>query len=251
MTYRPFYLIAIFVCLFGSIYSDEIEDSLEYYPPILGPAPIFVSLGSHCEGAVFLRENKLRTQAYPFDWLLSSSHNQFISLLDTDFEFMTDESYFIRHPVHPSVIENSYYEIEFRHDWFFPDTTLSLDRCSEQVEKIQTKYQRRIERFRQLRHCSNKVFFIRVAFEYLNEPNPYWKKEGIEIITATQAIEIKEALHRYFPDLNFTLVIINYQEENAPSISGIDDILEFKIRKAAKLADYANLLNILTTLYFF
>lgn len=168
-------------------------------------------------------------------------HDQFISLLDNDFQFFIDGYYFIQHPMHKHFVENFYYEIEFRHDWTFPDLMTNPARCREQIENMQTKYQRRIERFRQLRDYKNKVFFIRCAFEYLNEPDPYWRREGIEIITTKQAKEIKEALDRYFPNLNFTLVIVNYREENAPQISGIEGVLEFKMRKSDKQVDYANL----------
>ena len=238
------YLFAILLLICGAIYADELED----HPDTLGGSllnidadRLFVSLGSHCEAAVALNENDLRIRAFPFDWLLSSSHEQFISLIDNDFLFLTNEDYLIQNPVYPHVIENNYYEIEFRHDWPFSDLVTTPLRYREQLDALQKKYQRRIERFRQLRECSKKVFFVRAAFEYLNEPNPYWRREGIEMITAAQAQELREALDRYFPGLDFTLVIVNYREENAPVISGIDGVIEFKIRKSDKQVDYANL----------
>jgi len=241
MKYSKYWLVIFFVNFCISIFSNELEENLLD----IESDSIFVSLGSHCEVAVFLNEHQLRTRAFPFDWLLSSSHDQFISLLDDDFQHLLDERYFFQNPDHHHVIENYYYEIEFRHDWPFSDLITNSARYSDQVEQMQAKYQRRIERFRQLRYFTNKVFFIRVAFEYLNEPNPFWKQEGIERITIDQAKEIKEALDRYFPNLNFILVIINYQEEYTPVISGIEKVIEYKIRKTKKHADYAKLFKML------
>lgn len=191
----------------------------------------FVSLGSHCEIAMHLNENHLRKAAFPFDWLLTCNHDSFLSLLDNDFAHFLDSNYLIQHPAHQNVLENSYYEIEFRHDWPFLDMDL--------------KYDRRTNRFRELRNYQGKVFFIRAAYDLQNDPNLYWGIEDIEQITTEQALEIKKTLDRYFPNLNFTLVILNYLQSNAPPINPIDNVLEFKINKYKKHEDYTRLFNFL------
>ena len=200
----------------------------------------FVSLGSHCEIAMHLNSNNLRKAAFPFDWLLTCNYNHFLLLLENDFALFLDEQYLARHPSHQYVIENSYYEIEFRHDWPFSDLECNETRYSQQLQEMNTKYNRRINRFRQLRDYPGKVFFIRVAYDLQNDPNLYWRTTDIEQITAEEAQKLKDALDRYFPELNFALVIVNYLEDNTRGINGIDNVLEFKISKFNKHRDYTN-----------
>jgi hypothetical protein len=205
----------------------------------------FVSLGSHCEIAVHLNGNHLRKAAFPFDWLLTCNHDCFLSLLENDFSCFLDEKHLVQHPIHPYVIENCQYEIEFRHDWPFPDLWCNATRYSQQLQEMYSKYDRRINRFRQLRNYRGKVFFIRVAYDLQNDPNLYWGIDDIEQITAEKAQKLKETLDRYFPCLNFTLVIVNYLENNVPPISGIANVLEFKISKHHKHNDYTRAFYIL------
>lgn len=199
-----------------------------------------VSLGSHCEIAVHLNANNLRKAAFPFDWLLTCNHDRFLSLLENDFAFFLDEQYLIHHPSHQYVLENCYYEIEFRHDWPFSDLECNEARYRQQLQEMHAKYHRRIHRFRQLRDYPGKVFFIRAAYDLQNDPNLYWGTKDIERITAEEAQQLKDTLDGYFPELNFTLVIINYLENNVPDIKEIDNVLEFKISKFNKHRDYTN-----------
>ena len=208
----------------------------------------FVSLGSHCEIAVHLNANHLRRAAFPFDWLLTCKHEHFCRIFDDNFVHFLDEHYFTQHPKYQYVIENSYYEIEFRHDWPFPDLWSDMTRFGQQLEEMKQKYERRIHRFRQLRDYPGKVFFIRAAYDFQNDPNHYWGNDNIDQINAIQAQDIRDALKRYFPALNFTLVIVNYLEENVPTIKWTDKIIEFKIRKSNKQEDYASMFNFLLLL---
>ncbi|HSX12957.1 MAG TPA: DUF1796 family putative cysteine peptidase [Chlamydiales bacterium] len=207
---------------------------------------LFVSLGSHCEPCSFLREFNLRKAGYPFDWIVSFNHREFVSILDENFGHYLDELYFIRHPEYPVLIENTYYKIEFRHDWPFQDSVLNLEREAEQIEGMRLKYDRKITRFRNLNDYKGKVFFIRTAWDLSLDSNHFWNTGGIEKITYWQAAELKDALKRFFPSLNFDLVIVNYAEENTPPIEGIDGVIEFKIRKSNKCEDYRNMYNFLT-----
>lgn len=205
----------------------------------------FVSLGSHCEGTVFLNAHHLRNAAFPFDWLLTCQHDRFLSILETDFAHFLDGQFFIQHPKYPYVLENIFYQAEFRHEWFFVDSEWSEERSKVQWEEMGTKYHRRINRFRELRNYPGKVVFLRIAYDVQNDPNLFWGVEGIERITQEQAQELKNALDCYFPGLNFRLVIVNYLENEAPLINGIENVFEFKISKADKHSGYANLFNIL------
>lgn len=205
----------------------------------------FVSLGSHCEIAVHLNANHLRKAAFPFDWLLTCNHELFLLLLENDFAFFLDEQFLIQHPTHQHRIENCHYEIEFRHDWPFPDLWCNATRYSQQLQEMHSKYGRRINRFRQLREYQGKVFFIRVAYDLQNDPQLYWGVENIEQITAEEAQKLKGVLDHYFPDLNFILVIVNYLENDVSPIKGIDNVLEFKISKSNKHSDYTRLFKLM------
>ncbi|MBI2743534.1 MAG: hypothetical protein HYX48_06425 [Chlamydiales bacterium] len=207
--------------------------------------PLFVSLGSHCEVAVKLRENGLRLKAYPFDWITTFDAKGFIQLLDEDFQHFVSEEQIIQHPYRPDYLENTCYQVEFRHEWPFLDHESSILRFVQQLSYIQNKYERRIDRFRQLASYPGKVFFIRTAFDFENDPHSYWAQERHARITKEEAEALKEALQRYFPSLDFTLVIINYTEEYARDITGVDRVIECKIRKSDKHGDYRRLFEAL------
>jgi hypothetical protein len=101
----------------------------------------YISLGGDCMPAINLRQLGLRKEAYPFDWVLL--HNDTIAtFLLNDFE-----------NYHSNLImnwnrwiKNLYHEIEFPHDY---DTTTD-DGWRDQIPSVTEKYQRRIERFRNL-----------------------------------------------------------------------------------------------------
>lgn len=191
--------------------------------------PLFVSLG-YCEVAVKPREHELRTEAFPFDWLLTLNHERFAELLDNDFAFFLDEQYMFQNPENPSYLENKYYEIEFRHDP--PSTPVSY--LTDHLQEITPKYEKRISQFRQLGNYPGKVFFIRSAYDLQNGGSYYWFQENQKVISEEQAVILKKSLDRFFPSLDFTLVIINYKEENTPSIRNINGIIEFQIRRTNK-----------------
>ncbi len=205
--------------------------------------PLFVSLGSHCEAAVQLRENQVRKGAFPFDWLITLNHEKFIALLNDDFRFFLDEQSVFRDPVNPPVLENHHYEIEFRHDWPFSDLKWDEQRYAHQLKTMREKYERRIARFREIRNHPGHVFFIRTAYDFENGGGNYWWNEKYAPPNAQQAKELREALERYFPDLNFTLIIINYDEDNLPKIEGVEGVVEYKVRKSHKNEDYQKLLR--------
>ncbi len=128
-------------------------------------------------------------------------------------------------------------------DWPFADYGWDAIRYAEHILEIQSKYQRRIARFKQLSDFQGKVYFLRAAFDFNNDPSVYWGESSQARISIEQAVLLKEVLEKYFPSLDFELVIINYVEENAPNIVGINRIREFKVRKSHKQDDYKSLFN--------
>ena len=202
---------------------DYEEDDLNLTRPV-----IYVGLGSHCQSAGQLREHHLVSRAFPFDWLISSCNDDFIKILYDDFAFFLDKIYLFSNPVNPWIFENAQYKIEFRYEWLFPgDTNVTEDKFDQTIEVLKKKADRRINRFRKLRLYSGKVFFIRTASP--NNGEYFWKAYDDLIITPQQALELREALRFYFPNLNFTLVIVNYSDRRPPDISELDGIVGFNV----------------------
>lgn len=235
--------------LFGiglkKVEAQEIERKLSQIE-----SPLFVSLGSHCEIAAWLRAFQMRQTAFPFDWLLTLDHENFLNILKEDFAHFIDPLYFFLNPACPVYLENAYYEIEFRHDWPEDDPTLTFneERHLRRLEAMREKYPRRVERFREIRNYGAKVYFFRLAFDFNNDPNVYWGKPEQSKITRDEAIALKEALDNYFPMVNFELVIVNWIDEDVPWISGIEGIREFKLRKTDKASDFKFMFDLLRSL---
>ncbi|HSW71923.1 MAG TPA: DUF1796 family putative cysteine peptidase [Chlamydiales bacterium] len=200
---------------------------------------LFVSLGGYCEPAMQLRNHTLRTEAFPFDWMLTLNHEKFLLLLDNDFQFFLDENYLFQHPKDSSTLENSYYECEFTHH----QSSNPAEGVAFHLQEITPKYERRIERFRKLREYKAKVIFIRSAYFFSTGEHYYWWNPDQAYITNEQAVTLKKALDRFFPLLDFKLVIVNYTEKKMEHFDIADGVIEFQIRKKHETLEYARLLD--------
>jgi len=206
------------------------------------PFPLFISLGSHCEVANFIGYYGLRTAAYPFDWMLTL-HESLIAVLEQDFAYFVDERFLVPHRFG---VVNSYYNIDFRHDW--PDFGQSWYKMDFRriLPEVQDKYQRRIGRFYDLTEHVGKVFFIRIPLDidYSLDQYPTFTSAS-KRITSTEALTIRNLLLERFPNLDFDLVVINYVEEGAPDIVGLDRVYEFKVSLTHKFEDWEEILRYL------
>lgn len=195
---------------------------------------VFVSLGCNCwqAQALRLKAHSLRDAAFPFDWLFTFDNDCLIKCLDEKFKYFFDESCFTRCPgklvdsylsipLRQIDLVNTYYNFIFTHDWPYLEQ-YSKERHQGQLEFIQKKYSRRIARFDNLRYFKGKVFFIR-CFQL----NPKYKGEWGW--NAQKAKNLNEALKRFFPALNFTLVVVSCTDPSVSEIGSIDGIKEYKI----------------------
>lgn len=186
---------------------SSLEQNGNFDEERISPGPeqknLFVSLGSSCPVALGLRRNGLRVAAFPFDWLYFRSHEGFLKVLKEDFLFFTEKEHF-------NGILNSYYDILFMHD------SISFDPESE----MQSKYNRRINRFRQLKQYPGKVFFIKTFWTEQASASEF--HENTE-----RAKTLKIALDQYFPLLNFTLIIASFPDLNIPKMEEIDGVIEY------------------------
>jgi hypothetical protein len=167
---------------------------------------LFVGLGSSCEAADVLRLCEFRKVAFPFDWMLTSDGKKLIEILENDFSHFTDQKYLAAAKYSTMVLLQTYYHMEFHHEGQWRGDN---DYLAQNTAKLVDKYQNRIKRFRQLKDYKGKVFFVRFANKYSLEPNVYYRcKDNLEI-TEESALLLYDALKKYFPELDFYLVIVN------------------------------------------
>lgn len=211
----------IFVALSAQIFA---QDSLVSRKKLGKPEFTFVSLGGSCHIGIALRHAGLKGVDYPFDWLISTNHESFIHIIDDDFQFFTDAGCFVEHLGVPCCI-NKYYNIAFPHD--FDITNATQEQILKQWNVFKNTYDHRIQKFRQLRESRGKVFFVRALWSQLIEGENGEFNENTK-----RASDIRNALDRFFPNLNFTLVIISYPELNIPKMQNIKGVVELKIGRS-------------------
>jgi len=204
-------LYCLFIFFMGILKAEESQQSL------------FFSLGSNCEIATVLGHYHLRHASGPLDWVLTLDYDRFLLLLENDFEGFLDERYLMQYP--DNHVINSLYNIDFRHDW--PD----LD-FEKHLPEVQSRLGRRVNRLLDLKQYEGKVYFIRGAFDTTLNPHlPTITKECTKI-TLQDAKNIRNLLYRKYPELDFTLIIINYKEESGCDFDNKEEgMIEFKVAK--------------------
>ena len=196
--------------------------------------PIFVSLGNKCWTAQALQLYKLRECSFPFDWLLTLDDDGLNRALDEDFAYFTDKDCFSPNDYHPIAVGNNHYGMIFTHDWPFPNNELTEERYHQHLDIIKVKYQRRIERFRKLRNYKGKVFFFRTFSTYSDIIGEYgWNAEKVK--------KLKACLDHYFPNLDFTLVILSCSDPDISEIGEVKGVMEFKIKELYIQENYLNM----------
>lgn len=190
---------------------------------------IFVSLGCNCWPALALRAHGLRDTAFPFDWLLTPDDRGLVRCLEEQFDNFLNESYLIRelngYTKVPTDIEHRYYNFRFTHDWPYNNNHTNNERYAEQLAFMKSKYTRRITRFDHLRNFTGKVFFLRAHQVDPHYQGAYgWNKEKTQ--------NLYNALKRFFPELNFTLIILSYTDPTIPEIGDLKGVKEYKIRNS-------------------
>jgi Putative papain-like cysteine peptidase (DUF1796) len=167
--------------------------------------PTVISLGWDCEVAVRLRQNNVRKEAFPFDWLQTELFIAIHQLIGNKFFNFLEKSYLTKDTSGLNV-RNTYYGINFGHD--FPNNTNvnfdpNADGSSEGIiaskflsflEPIKQKYQRRIERLYKVLKESESVIFIRTGN-----------------ITPKEAKNFKNMVQKMYPKLKVLLVCIHRQ----------------------------------------
>jgi hypothetical protein len=151
-----------------------------------------ISLGSRCQVAFHLGQNKLGRGSYPLDWAITPFESLYY-VIDNGFRNFFDESniqacdilvpgYF--------VVLNTEYNITFIHD--FKDK----EEFSKDFLGVKEKYRRRIARFYAATDSDEHIYFVR-------------HKD----IKKDQALSLNHLLQKKFPKMRYTLLVIDETDE--------------------------------------
>lgn len=144
----------------------------------------YVPLGfASCSISHFLRKKKIRTIAYPFDWLCIPLIS-FFDLINNDFNNFMDEllflektfgRYFLNDNINKVAISKKQiypvfckkYKLLFLHDF--------LSKDNNHINLIKVKYKRRINRLRELFKSNKEIIFV-ISKTYNKDIENYYKK---------------------------------------------------------------------------
>lgn len=164
-----------------------------------------MSLGFNCFPALQLERNKLRRWAFPFDWNITSMYGLY-RLIENDFADFLNPDFLQRRGDLPGVF-NAKYQVALAHD--FPGLDggvligagVPVGNWLGALGNIQDKYQRRIERFKNVFNLANKVYFFRLRFTYWSCDNAPQDKRSV--------IKLKQILAKKFPTENWELIVVS------------------------------------------
>ena len=139
----------------------------------------YISLGYFCSVAIELEKLGLRTESSPFDWVVSDFDGVIKAIKNNFIDFL-EYDYLEQSGVNRSIYRNTKYNLYFFHDF---DKYKNLDR---QLQSIQRKYNRRIERF--YNSITEPTLFIRYIsdekiVEGVSEELKYIEENYDEIIS--------------------------------------------------------------------
>ena len=169
-----------------------------------------ISLGPNCAPALCLNYYQIRKEAYPFDWNICY-FNSMYKLLETDFENYLLPENLVLDPSAPWFVIDSYTNVQYNHD--FPIETVDAKVYENEWEDIgalgnivpnflelypgvYAKYQRRINRLRQVLHSEDSVLFFIIN------------------IYKSQGIMLRDFFERTYPNLDFKILVINVGERS-------------------------------------
>lgn len=182
----------------------------------------YISLGPDCNSSIAVRNLQLRKNAYPFDWVVAPA-NAIISILENDFS-----GYHTNVHMNWNGWVKNQYEIEFPNDF----TKECGDDWVNQHPAMIEKYDRRIQRFRDLMNAENPlVIFLGHSMpdvlnikkkiqEKYNRPNIYF------IVKTGDRAEDDNVFHMFEPTDSFTSNEWNDSELWRPTVEKVQKIIE-------------------------
>jgi len=153
---------------------------------------VFISLGMNCGPAIQFEKKKLVEAFFPFDWCVSE-FSSIYKALETDFkDFLALENLVVTERPASSVNHKAFdtnYRINFVHDFKTDGKVL------DDYKRVRDKYYRRIDRFYRVLKSKKHIYFFRTN------------------IKKNEAIKLNYLIQKKFPELKYTLVVINDSAE--------------------------------------
>ncbi|MBX7065955.1 MAG: papain-like cysteine peptidase [Parachlamydiales bacterium] len=213
-----FFLLFASWCLQADLLLNDVKNDAPGLE--IANKPIFVSLGSSCVPAGILRQARLRSAAFPLDWLFSLDNQGLIRAIRGDFEhflnddFLIPDNFLIPEANGASLVHFDYH-FQFLHEGDFFGS-----KYEQHMQGLKERYQRRIERFRALAEYPGTVIFLRCSYEFaLSDFRIYYKCQGALDISDEDSTNLFLALKERFPKMKMKLIIIN---QGAPPLNGIE-----------------------------
>lgn len=189
-----------------------------------------ISLGFNCWPALALRVAGLHRFSFPFDWMYTSFGGMH-TLIDNNFEDFLNPQFFDTRSG-AAVVFNWKYAITFAHDFPVMQTEDRLvDDYKDFTEEINSKYQRRINRFYQACDLAETVYFFRLKTEAWPFDQQTQNKYDV--------IQLRNTLTKKFPKGNWVLVALGTTEDYKYDWN-IEKIKNFYIRSYATYQDQPN-----------
>lgn len=167
---------------------------------------VYVSLGNSCSIAHNLKLCKLRTEAYPFDWVRVTNLNNISELIENKFiDFLDIETFIFKEFSDKFEVNNKLGSYIYKNNYccFYHEFENRIDQ--EKILSFKEKYKKRIDRFLQLLNSNKNIIFIREEFGKvsMNKINKFIEK-----------------LYNVNPKINFKIILItnDYLQIDNPTI---------------------------------
>ena len=119
----------------------------------------WISLGSTCQPAYWIRNELKQPEAYFFDWLITPPKALVKVLEDGVNDLLLSDNLSIHHK--GIRVVDDFYGLEFQHDFPEDEKGLILDGYENHISGVKEKYIRRYERFLKLFQDKSEVCFVR------------------------------------------------------------------------------------------
>ena len=161
---------------------------------------IFIPLGNSCSIAYNLKLLKLRTCAFPFDWVRISNFNNVTKLIQNKFYgFLDSKNFKFKEFSDKFIVNGKKGSYIYSNDYcsFYHEFSKLIEKSDFNFFK--EKYSRRIKRFFEFMNSSNEIIFIREEFGKVN---------------MSKIDNFINTINEIYPDLNYKLIIITNQKLN-------------------------------------
>lgn len=160
---------------------------------------VFISLGSWCVPALFLKTYNLREAPLPFDWITSGSVENLCSLLKSNFSNFLRKENTIINPSSPTFVYDKGSQCGFNHD--FPimgsGNYAIVPNYLDYYTTVKKRYENRIKTFNEIMHSNHHVIFLRLDLDGS-------KQKGQQL---------RNTIASLYSTLDFDILYIGFTEE--------------------------------------